>query len=254
MKNVGYVVFSLVLLFGAAEASCSDQGLGFEVTADYLGKYIWRGQNLVDDPVFQTALSANYKALTASIWGNLETTNINGNSGDFSELDYCLDYSSDVPGVTDLGYSIGFIYYDFPGTDVKDTTELYGGLNFDTVLHPAVTLYHDVDEADGSYVTVSVGHSIERIAELTPQIPIAMELSVGLGWGSGSYDKYYWGTDQSKLNDLVFSARFPIDVSGWQVTPSLTYVTLVSDDIRDTDAYGTDSDFFFVSIGISKRF
>jgi len=254
MKHFGYIVISLVALFGATEALCSEQELGFEVTADYLGKYIWRGQNLVDDPAFQTGLSANYEGLTASVWGSLETTSINGNRGDFSEVDYSLDYSREVPCVADLGYSIGFIYYDFPGTDVKDTTELYSGLNFDTVLHPAVTLYHDVDEADGTYITVSVGYDIERIAELTPQIPMGMELGASLGWGSGSYDKYYWGTDQSKLNDLVFSATFPIDVSGWQVTPSLTYVALVSDDIRDTDVYGTDSDFFFVGVGISKRF
>ena len=28
----------------------------------------------------------------------------------------------------------------------------------------------------------------------------------------------------------------------------------ISDDIRDTDAYGTDSDFFFAGVSLSKKF
>lgn len=79
-----------------------------------------------------------------------------------------------------------------------------------------------------------------------------MRFLVLKGWGSASYNKYYWGTDQSKLNDLTFSVSFPVEIAGWSVTPSLNYVTLLSDDIRDTDAYGTDSDFFFVGVSLSK--
>ena len=45
-----------------------------------------------------------------------------------------------------------------------------------------------------------------------------------------------------------------MEISGWNVTPGLNYVTLVSDDIRDTDVYGNDSDFFFAGISLSKSF
>ena len=185
---------------------------------------------------------------------DFEFTNINGNRGDFTELDYSLDYSGAVPGIEGLGYSIGLIYYDFPGTVVKDTTETYLGFSFDLALNPSLTLYHDLDEAEGSYISLTFSHSIEKIAELGVDTPIGMELGASLGWGSGSYNKYYWGTDQSKLNDLTFSASFPFDVAGWTVVPSLNYVTLLSDDIRATDAYGTDSDFFYAGIGLAKRF
>ena len=47
---------------------------------------------------------------------------------------------------------------------------------------------------------------------------------------------------------------FPVEIAGWSVAPSLNYVALFSDDIRDTDAYGTDSDFFFVGVSLSKSF
>ena len=174
--------------------------------------------------------------------------------GGFSEMDYSLDYSSTFPGIEGVGYSVGFIYYDFPGTVTKDTTEVYWGLNFDLPLSPSITVYHDVDEAEGSYVSLAFGHSIEKIAELGPDIPVGMEIGASLGWGSGSYNKYYWGTEQSKLQDLTVSVSFPMEVAGWTLSPSLNYITLVSDDIRDTDVYGTDSDFFFAGISLSKSF
>ena len=249
-----FVVVLFMSLIGSGEASAEGR-MDFELTVDYVSKYVWRGQNLDDDSVFQSGFSAIYGDLTAGIWANLELTNINGNSGDFSEIDYSVDYSRVMPGVKGVEYSIGAIYYDFPGTKVKDTTELYWGLNFDLPLSPSVTFYHDVDEADGTYISLAVEHSIERIAELGADMPVGMQLGTSLGWGSASYNKYYWGTDQSKLNDLTLSLSFLTEIGGgWTLAPNLGYVTLLSDDIRATDVYRTDSDYFFVGINLSKRF
>ena len=254
MKKLGCLIIVWSMLVCGDGVVFGESEVDFEVTADFFSKYILRGQNLDDDPVFQPGLSVSYKGLTAAIWGNLELTNINGNSGDFSELDYSLDYSGVLPGMERIGYSVGVIYYDFPGTTTKDTTEVYAGLSFDLPLKPSVTFFHDVDEAEGTYVSLAVAYSAERIAELGKDMPLGMEIGASLGWGSGSYNKYYWGTDQSKLNDLTLSVSFPMEIGGWTVAPSLNYVTLVSDDIRATDAYGTDSDFFFVGVSFSKSF
>jgi hypothetical protein len=255
MRNFTCPLFSLCFFFIAGERIVSaDNRIKFEVTADYFGKYIWRGQNLSDDPVFQPGLNISYGNLTASIWGNLDTTNVNDRSGDFSELDYSLDYSGDLPGFKGIGYSVGVIYYDFPGTIIPDTTEVYWGINFELPLNPSVTAYHDVDEAEGTYIFLGAGHSVEKVVELVPDVSVGMEISAGVGWGSGSYNKYYWGTEQSKMNDLVLSASFPTELAGWTLAPSLNYVTLLSNDIRDTDAYGTDSDFFFAGVSLSNKF
>jgi len=247
------IVICSLLVFVANDAFSKDV-FEFGLNADFVSKYIWRGQNLVDDPVFQPSVTVSYDKLTATIWGNLELTNINGNSGEFSEVEYSLDYLSDLPGIKGIGYSVGIIYYDFPGTDTKDTTEVYGGLNFDLPLEPSVTIYHDVDEADGSYISLAASHSIEKIIEISPEVPLGLDIGISIGWGSGSYNKYYWGTDQGKLNDLALSVSFPFEISGWSLVPSLNYVTLLSDDIRDTDTYGNDSDFLFAGISLSKSF
>ncbi len=226
----------------------------FEVAVDYFGKYIWRGQNLADDPVIQPGASVSIGGLTAGIWGNLETTSVNGQRGEFTEYDYSLDYSADVPFIDGVSYSVGVIHYYFPSAG--DTTELYWGFGFDLPLSPSVSVYHDVDDVDGTYVSVGIGHSIENVVELAPGIPVGVECSVSLGWGSASYNKAYWGTaaDSAQLNDLALSVAFPIDVHGWSVVPSLNYVALVDDDVRSTDAFSTDSDYFIAGIGIAKSF
>lgn len=224
-------------------------------TADLFSKYIWRGQNLVDDWVLQSGANVSYKDLTASFWGNLDLTDENHNKGEFTEVDFALDYSGQVPGIDILGYSLGVIYYDFPVSDSGDDTwEIYWGLDLDVLANPSVTVYHDVDKADGTYVSFGVGHSYENIIELGPGVGLGVDLSASIGWGSGSYNKYYWDTDQVKMNDLILSTSFPFEVAGLTITPSLKYITLLSDDLRDTDVYGTDSDFFFAGIGLLKRF
>lgn len=253
-KRKTLVLLALLILTCFTARVFSANRVDFELTADFMGKYIWRGQNLSDDPVFQPSLSITSGNLTARIWGNMDLTNINGNSGDFSEVDYSLDYSSELPGIEGAGYSVGVIYYDFPGTTTNDTTEIYWGLSFDLLWNPKVTVYHNIDEAEGSYVSLALGHSVERICELLPDLPIGLDIGASLGWGSGSYNKYYWGTDQSKLQDLAFSVTFPMEIASWNAAPGLNYVTLLSDDIRDTDVYGTDSDFFFAGIILSKSF
>ena len=254
MKKIKWLVAVLSMLTFGTEAVFAEDRIVFEFTADYFSKYVWRGQNLDDDNVFQTGLSASYGGLTMGIWGSLELTNINGNNNEFTEADYWLDYSGDIPDLSGVGYSVGLIYYDFPNTMIADTTEAYWGLNFDLPMSPSITCYHDLDEAEGTYISLGVGHTIEKIMELGPDVPLGMEMGASIGWASGSYNKYYWTTDQSKLQDITISVSFPMEVVGWTMAPSLNYVMLVSNDIREIDTYGTDSDFFLAGVSFSKRF
>jgi hypothetical protein len=248
---------------GGAALAEDDSGIEFELTADFFNKYIWRGQNLVDDWVFQPGASATYGGLTASFWGNLDLTNENGSEGEFSEIDLSLDYSGQFPGIDILGYSVGMINYDFPVTGgADDTTEVYVGLNADVPASPSVTYYRDVDEVkDGTYISVGVGYSFENVFELGPDTPVGVDLSASLGWGNGDYNAGYWGTAPdggsigSQFNDLVFSVGFPFELAGLSFTASASYITLVGDDIRKTDAYGAGNDDNLVAgIGFSAEF
>ncbi|UCG56444.1 MAG: hypothetical protein JSU70_16470 [Phycisphaerales bacterium] len=249
MKKTAFIEGLLGVVFSVTAAVSAEDRIGFEVTADYFSKYVWRGQNPVADSVFQPSVSAAYKGLTGSIWGNCELTTVNGNSGEFTEVDYSIDYSRQFPRIEWLGYSVGLIYYDFPNTGFASTTELYWGFSADVLLSPSVTAYLDVDQVQGTYLSFAVGHSVDRMVELGPDVPVGLELGAAIGWGSSSYNASYWSVPRGELNDLALSVSVPISIAGCTVTPSVHYVTLLGDGIR---ASGAGTDFFFAGIGITK--
>lgn len=251
--NCTLVVFCLATSMSNRTLKAEDE-VSIGATADIFSKYVWRGQNLVDDWVLQPGASIGYKNLTASVWGNLDLTDENGYKGELSEIDFALGYSGQVPGVDILCYSLGVINYDFPVSGgCNDTWEVYWGFGLDVLASPSVTVYHDVDEAKGTYISFGVGHSFENVVELGSDTGLGVDLSAGIGWGSNSYNKFYWGPDKSAMNDLMLSAAFPFEVAGLVITPSVNYVTLMSDDIRSPNAYGKN-DIWFAGVGFSKEF
>jgi hypothetical protein len=247
------IVLCLATLMSNGTLKAEDE-VSVGASADLLSKYVWRGQNLVDDWVLQPGASIGYKNLTASVWGNLDLTDENYHKGEFSEVDLTLDYTGQVPGVDFLSYSLGFINYDFPvsgGGD--DTWEFYWGFGLDVPASPSVTVFHDVDEAEGTYISFGVGHSFENVVDLGSDTWLGVDLSAGIGWGSGGYNESYWTVNKSAMNDLVLSAAFPFEIAGFAITPSVNYVTLMSDEIRSPNAYGSN-DTWFAGVGFSKEF
>jgi uncharacterized protein (TIGR02001 family) len=235
-------------LFGITTVGWAEDGVSVEATADFFSKYVWRGQNVTDDWVFQPGVSATYNGLTGGFWGSMDLTDENDEEGNFIEYDWYVDYSGQINDT--VGYSVGSIYYYFPGGEA--TTEVYGGLNFDVVASPSVTVYYDVDEVDGAYVALGFGHSFEDIEDL----PFGVDLSANLGWGDSSYNDGYWSTMAvpdigSELNDLTLSAAFPFTVGSVTVTPSVTYVALLGSDIKDV---ADDDDLVYAGVGLAFGF
>lgn len=247
------MLLSILITATLAQPVRAEQAVGLELTADFYSKYIWRGQNLNDDYAFQPGAAITFGGLTAAVWGSLDLTNYSGNSGEFTEVDYSLDYSGDVPGIDGLSFLVGVIHYHFPSI-AGDTTELYWGFALDAPLNPSVTVYHDIDEIDGTYISFGLSHSIDRIIELTPNMPVGLEIGASLGIGSSDYNKGYWGVSGIRANDLAFSIAFPMEIAGWTFAPSINYVTLVSDGLRKSDAYAKSSDYFFTGLSLSKSF
>ena len=257
-RQVLMVSFISTALLGTAWAG---EASTVGVTLDSAGKYIWRGQALTDDPVFQPGVSIGVGGFTASIWGNMDLTDHKqgpgtpSEKGQFTEIDYALDYSGEAWG---FGYSLGVIYYDFPHlTNDAGTTEIYAGLSKDMFLNPSITMYYDIDDINGAYISGGIGHTVENIFSLGEGLPVNLDLSASLGWGSSGYTKSYWGAPatSSALNDLVLGAALPFDLGkGMSVTPFLNWVTLVDDDIRSTNAYDTDSDYLFGGISFAAEF
>jgi hypothetical protein len=250
-RVIGLGCFLLPALAFAADSAPAPK---IGVSMDYVGKYIWRGQNLQDDGAFQPAVSLTYGGLTGTIWGSLDLSNHNDNAGEITEVDYSLDYTSAIPGLEFLSGSVGVIHYDFPNTRFDDTTEIYAGLTLSAPLNPSIKIYRDVQEADATYLSFGLSHSIEKIAELAADVPVGLTLAAAIGWGNNDYNRYYWGRNANAVNDLSFKVGFPIAIAGWTLTPNLNYVTLLDSDIRNSDAYDTASDYFFAGVSLSRQF
>ena len=71
------VVLCLATLMSNRTLKAGDK-VSVGASADFFSKYVWRGQNLVDDWVLQPGASVGYKNLTASVWENLDLTDENG--------------------------------------------------------------------------------------------------------------------------------------------------------------------------------
>jgi hypothetical protein len=240
----------------APDKSTPDK-IGVTITSDFYSKYVWRGQLLNDDYVFQPGISANYKGWTASIWGNNNLTSYGAsdNSGEFTEYDLTLDYSGKFSEDSILGYSVGVIHYHFPSLSFTDTTEIYWGLNLAVPLNPAIKVYHGLGNENGTYVNFGLSHTFDDVIKLTDKIKGDLVLGTSIGWANSTYNIDYWGVDDSRLNDLVFTAALPIDLTGgWVFKPSINYVTIVDGALRKTDTYSKSSDYFFTGLSISKSF
>lgn len=225
-----------------------DNGIEFEITTDFFSRYVWRGQLLSDDPVWQPGISAAYENITVGIWGNMDGIF----SGEFTEVDYYFDYSDSLTET--IGYSFGYIFYDFPQAGAE-TQEIYFGLNLDTFLSPSVTLYHDIEDAEGYYLAIGAGYSIEELFKISEDIPVGLDISMNIGYGDSGFNGFYYSVSDSGLNDLTLSVGLPMEIAGWSVTPSVTYATLLDDDIRGAaDTIYGDSDICYAGVSIGINF
>jgi hypothetical protein len=250
-------MFGLVILITVlGVTSAEEQTIKFGLSMDYYSKYIWRGQNVDNSSVLQPTVSASAYGFTGSFWGNLDLTNRSktapDNSWEFSEYDWTLDYTSAVPDVNWLNFSVGTIYYQFPNTHVDSTTEIYGGLSLSSVpLTPFFKWFRDVDEFKGSYLQFGLGHTFEKLMEWNENCYCGLQLGASVGWSNSAYNNGYFGVDGGQFNDLTLSVGLCTQIYSWMVRPSVNYSTMLSDSIRQA----TDkSENVWFGVGLSTSF
>jgi hypothetical protein len=238
-------------VLGTVPAAMAEEDVTFGVAADFFSKYVWRGQNVVDDWVLQPSASLGYKGFTASIWGNVDMTGDLVDDWEFSEVDYAIDYSNTFPGQETLGYSVGLIYYDFPNTGWDATGEVYAGLSAELPLSPAVKWFYDFDEADGSYIQFSLGHTIEKIRQWREDCYCDLQFGASVAYATDNYNDFYFGVDDGAFNDVTLSAGLPFCIGSLTIKPSIAYSVMIDNDIREATG---ESDNFWGGVGLAYSF
>lgn len=248
---------------GMGQPSYAEGAASAGFTSDLLSEYVWRGQRLNKEPVFQPGVTAAYKGCTGGIWGNMDLTDIHDEPHSLTEVDYSLGYTHMFPRAEEWSYWAGFVYYDLTAANLK-TLEVYAGLTWNVLLSPSVTVYCDLDkdeagdpEADdltkGRYVVLALSHTMEKAVSLGG-MSLDIRLGAGLGWGDSEYNEGYWGVDGGGFNDLDFSVAVPVNVWGMTITPSVKVFMLLDRDIRASHAYSNDHTTVLAGIGLTKTF
>lgn len=218
------------------------------------GKYVWRGINVVDDPVWQPSATFAWKGLSLNVWGNMDLTDANGDRRNFTEVDYTLDYSHSVGKAT---LSVGTIRYVFPHTGFPTTTEVYAGVALDAPLSPTFKVYKDIDESDGIYANFSLSHTVPDLVRFSEKVSMSLALSAAVGWGDHKNNNFYYaGTDSSGLADLTCSVGFPISIGDHiTIKPAFNCSRLLDPDVRrNMKAAGIDPTNHWFGISFTFAF
>lgn len=246
----------LACAIGSAQAE-EEKPLSATASVGYFSKYVWRGQNVNDSSVLQPNISGSAYGFTGSIWANVDLTNdarvAPDNAGEFSEIDYTLDYSRGVPGTSKVGFSLGVIHYLFPNTAAKSTTEVYGALSFAVPLSPKIYWYRDVNAIDGSYMQVAAGHTFNKVAKWNDDYHVGVSVNGSIGWAGAGYNKGYFGVDETKFNDLALSIGVPFTLKSFTLTPSVNVTSMVDSRIGDA-VWNRERNNVWFGVGFSKSF
>jgi hypothetical protein len=224
----------------------------FGVDLPVNSKYMWRGLELNEDPVFQPEAWVKYKGLSLRVWSNMELTGVhngqgeNGDRGNFTQVNYIAKYEDSIDKVKLNG---GYIYYDYPHTSLPGTWELFGGIGYDTFLTPTITVYRDFKEADGWYSTFGLSHDIEFKQLLNS----TLNLSGNIAFSSANHTKYYYGKDANTFTNSLLSAGLKIPVTdAIAIVPTVNYSALLGS-MRD-EGLNKRNDTFWCGIKITCSF
>jgi hypothetical protein len=197
---------------------------------DLMSNYVWRGQKLSNSWVVQPSVGITYGGFGANIWGNydsdrFEATRADSGHGEFSEVDFTLDYSRSIDKLT---LTAGYIYYAFDGAN--DTQEVYLSAEYDTLLSPALTVYYDYDEGEGAFIVASIGHSIALPNDMT--LNLGALASYNINNKIMGFDKD--GDDFTDFYHSEISAGLNIPLTkALSVTPKVAYSFALTSDSKE---------------------
>ena len=235
---------SLAVLFaGGSRVSAEVETSG---NFTYVSQYIWRGWDLAPDsePALQGGISvAHPSGVSLDVWGSYAIDD----DSQLDELDYTIGYATMISDTAEL--SFGYTLYTFPslteggGAAQSESREAFAGLAFpDVFLGPSLTLYHDWEDGDGTYIFLGLGYDVEFTESGAP--PLC--LSLGAGYNSGQWGSATTtGRDEKGISDIDLGASMTFTAGSVDITPSLNYIITPMDEINDDNEFFVGLDFGF---------
>ena len=232
-------VAAAVLVFALAGAvSAQDEGMRFGFEGAFVSQDNWRGQNFTDGFVFQPNFWLTNGMFTLDVWGNMDVTNKNAAEGEFSRVNYTITLNPDTDMIH---YKFGATHYTFPSIAGADTTEIFAGARFVAVpFNPSITLFWDVDAAEGFYISLGADGSLFGGNDVT-----GIDWAFNLGLATDGYNQLYFNSNDFAFNDLTFEVSKKFVMNRWYIKPTAGFSTMLDSAIRDQVS---NEDNFWVGI------
>jgi len=219
----------------AAEDKPEVSGFSAKAAVDVYSAYAWRGMILSDDPVWQPGADVAYDTgdfgeLGLGVWASLGIPdNRQQNNLGLAEVDYTGTWSKSFGPVA---CSLGYRLYAFEEAHDFDMQELFATVAYENdIVTPTLAYYYDLDESDGSYVTLG----LDRSFQVTDRVEVGAGL--GLGMGSSAYNRYYFESDHTTVTDFnarLFGKYFLTD--NVYIGATLGWSSLLDTTIRESQA------------------
>ncbi|MFQ5464722.1 MAG: TorF family putative porin [Thermodesulfobacteriota bacterium] len=238
------IMAALVAAFLAAVAGVpAAHAAAGSASVDFLNNYVWRGQKLSDDNgVVQPSLDISHRGFAANYWANFDL-----DTGENTETDFTLSYSTAVKGIEGLEVGAGYIHYGLDGA--PDTQEFYISVAYGVFLNPSVTLYYDSDEGDGGFVIAGVSHSLDLARDMA--LNLGFTASVNLEdrvMGFDSTGKEFTGFYNGEVSGSVTIPVF----EGVTIEPKVAWSFPLTNDARDAiESLNADSQSSIVHGGVN---
>lgn len=183
----------VLFVIAASSVASAQERIEFEFEAPVLSRYVWRGLNVVDRPVFQPSLTASRGPWSLNFWGNVQRDEAAGQGNELTEFDTTLSH---YQSRGDWDFETGLSRYDYLNTGDAATSELYFSAVLNREWSPSFELYADVEAVDGAYARIGLDRC------WCPDETNELNLGFGLGFGSRSHNDYYFASDKAGLVDL----------------------------------------------------
>jgi uncharacterized protein (TIGR02001 family) len=234
--------------------------------------YSWRGLKINDAAVFQPSITISSGSFWGEAWGNMDLTTVNDDQFHMNEVDLTIGYDWEFSEIT---LSAGAIHYFYPGSDEEETTEIFAGVLFDFPLSPALTVYHDVDQFEGTFIEFSISHTFQIFPK---EFSDGLAFTAVAGYGSTNFKNGYFmigktmtksdlhsvmklsnpkapgqSTVSGGLSDYGLILELPINIKKGKLTFSLEYYNLADSKIH-SPGFETEDTNFIYGISYSHSF
>jgi len=193
LRGLKLLVFIIALISMTSYIYAEEAKVTGSASVGVFNRYVFRGYELsTHSLVVQPALTVSYKGFSAGFWGNIDSDEqatqsfVPDREGQksFNETDLTLSYTY---AIDKLSLTAGYIYYNTKYT--AETEELFFTAGYDTLLKPALSVFRDVNEYPGTYINLSLSHSLPVYRDVT------LDLGVSAGYFVGGDN--YWKTYDS---------------------------------------------------------